>query len=248
MGQEASKLRERLQREGTWGRYFKPEYSVLDIGAGDDPIVPWAIVYDKKDDAKNTLNFDYDAQYLYNIPDASYDVVFAAHCFEHMREPIEALHHWWRVVKPGGYLIFEVPDEDLYEQGVWPSAFNPDHKYSYTISKEVSWCPVTKNLTQLIDTLPQRKVISIRTVDDGYDYSVTQVTDQTNLGASAGIEVIIQKHTTQREFITLLKRLTLCPFCGRGELIIRGLTQKNEYDVQCGACGLSATVTMPPND
>lgn len=238
MSQEASKLRERWIREGTWERYFRADRSVLDIGCSTDKIVPWARGWD--------LDLgDSDAQYLIGVPDESYDIVFSAHCLEHMRDPAEALRNWWRVLKPEGYLIFEVPDEDLYEQGIWPPQFNQDHKYTYTISKEASWSPVTKSVTRLLDTLPSRKVVSIRIVDKNYDYTRTDFKDQTDMGAEAGIEAIVQKVSRQCEFVTALHRLTLCPSCGRGELIMRGVTRERAFEIQCGACGFHGTVTIP---
>jgi hypothetical protein len=45
-----------------------------------------------------------------------------------MHDPEAALRQWWALVRPGGYLVVVVPHEDLYEQGMWPSAFNSDHK------------------------------------------------------------------------------------------------------------------------
>jgi hypothetical protein len=62
-----------------------------------------------------------------------------------------------------------VPDEDLYEQGVWPSRFNPDHKWTFTIAKHTSWSPVSVNLLDLARALPGGDVLDIRLQDDGYD-------------------------------------------------------------------------------
>jgi len=39
-----------------------------------------------------------------------------------------------------------VPDEDLYEQGVFPSTF----KWTFTIGKAQSWCPKSINLIELL--------------------------------------------------------------------------------------------------
>ncbi|MGH1556812.1 hypothetical protein ACRAWD_01360 [Caulobacter segnis] len=36
-----------------------------------------------------------------------------------MRDPKEALENWLRILKPGGHLVCLIPDEDLYEQGVF---------------------------------------------------------------------------------------------------------------------------------
>ncbi|MBV5346213.1 MAG: methyltransferase domain-containing protein, partial [Rhodoferax sp.] len=74
------------------------------------------------------------------------DFVHSSHCLEHMRDVREALKNWIRIVKPGGFLILTVPDEDLYEQGQWPSRFNTDHKWSFTIHKERSTMPSSINV------------------------------------------------------------------------------------------------------
>jgi SAM-dependent methyltransferase len=93
---------------------------------------------------------DGDAQYLHGVPDAAFDFVHSSHCLEHMVDVAEALRHWIRVLKPGGYLIVTVPDEDLYEQGAWPSRFNRDHKWTFTMAKPASWSPRSVNVVDLV--------------------------------------------------------------------------------------------------
>jgi hypothetical protein len=50
----------------------------------------------------------------------------------------------------GGHLVVAVPDEDLYEQGVWPPTFNTDHKHTYALAKRESWSPVSRNIDELL--------------------------------------------------------------------------------------------------
>jgi hypothetical protein len=75
-------------------------------------------------------------------------------------------------VKPGGFLFFIVPDEDLYEQGVFPSRFNADHKATFTICKISSWSPVSCNVFELANNLPNSKIIKIALQDLGYDRGI----------------------------------------------------------------------------
>lgn len=118
---------------------------ILDIGAGLDPITIDAEVFDKdQGDAQEV--------HLY-FPNESFDTVFSSHCLEHMVNPLEAIKSWFSLVKPGGYLIVLVPDEDLYEQGHFPSIFNSDHKATFTISKSNSWSPVSINCLNLCTSL-----------------------------------------------------------------------------------------------
>ena len=115
MGNEASKT------AALWGEEVRSllKGRGLDIGAGADPVVPGVQTFDQANGDANRID-DF-------IKD-EFDFVFSSHCLEHMHNPWLALGKWWKLVKPGGHLIVFVPDEDLYEQGYWPSLFNEDHK------------------------------------------------------------------------------------------------------------------------
>lgn len=201
---EATKFRTRWQRDGKFNQYFKGHG--IDIGCGNDPIIPDC---DKWDIEQG------DAEKMMGVANGTYDWVFSSHCLEHIINPQEALFHWWRIIKPGGYLIFLVPEEDLYEQGVWPSIFNPDHRHTFSISKSASWCPSAVNLVDMVMRLQGHKIISMRIIDEGYDHSkelIQQLArgittpnygDQTQDGAEAAIEVVIQKAPYQPPWIDL---------------------------------------------
>src|SRR4051794_2701011 len=88
---------------------------VLDIGAGSDLVCSWAECFDKGNGDANTID-------KYFEPN-TFDCVHSSHCLEHMIDPVSALASWWSILKPGGFLIIVVPDEDLYEQRIWPSLF-----------------------------------------------------------------------------------------------------------------------------
>jgi len=132
----------------------------IDIGCGPDPICPDARRFDVEDgDANDILSYVSD----------TFDFVYSSHCLEHMRDPKKALLDWWTLVKPSGHLFLIVPDEDLYEQGVFPSRFNPDHKATFTIAKAKSWSTVSINVLDLISALPDSQIISIALQDHAYD-------------------------------------------------------------------------------
>lgn len=131
----------------------------LDVGCGDDPVLPTVERFDKADGDANDLS-----RYVTK----SYDFVFASHVLEHMEDPRHALEEWLSVVRPGGHLVVIVPDEDLYEQGSFPSVFNDDHKHTFTISKTRSWSPVSVNVLDLVRGL-DAEVISVELQDHGYD-------------------------------------------------------------------------------
>ncbi len=134
--------------------------SVLDIGAGRDPVVSHAVGFDQQHGDANMIS-----SYVHQL----FDCVYSSHCLEHMRDPSKALANWWQLVKPDGHLFFTVPDEDLYEQGVFPSRFNGDHKFTFTLAKKRSWSPVSVNVLDLVRSLPHCEIVSIALNDIGYD-------------------------------------------------------------------------------
>ena len=133
---------------------------VLDIGCGADPVVPHADPFDKAQGDANTI--------LRYLQPGTYDTVHSSHCLEHMENPTAALRDWWQLVRPGGHLITVVPDEDLYEQGIWPSRFNGDHRATFRLDKAESWSPVSYDILQLHLALPGSTLISAEVHDDGY--------------------------------------------------------------------------------
>ncbi len=132
----------------------------IDIGCGPDPVAPEVRKFDVMDG---------DANHITAFVHEQFDFVYSSHCLEHMKDPQSALLEWWKLVKPGGHLILIVPDEDLYEQGVFPSRFNSDHKATFTISKAQSWSPVSGNVLCLARALPGAELISLVLQDHGYD-------------------------------------------------------------------------------
>lgn len=137
---------------------------VIDIGAGNDLICPWAEGFDVSQG---------DANYITKFrPANAYDAVCSSHCLEHMFKADDALKEWWALVKPGGYLLLTVPDEDLYEQGFFPSRFNSDHKATFRFRKSESWSPVSHDIEKMVLSLPQAQIVSAEVQSDNYDFSL----------------------------------------------------------------------------
>jgi SAM-dependent methyltransferase len=132
----------------------------IDIGYGSDPIASNVVTFDQENGDANEIT-----KYVHE----EFDFVFSSHCLEHMRNPRAAIVDWWKLVKLGGHLFFIVPDEDLYEQGVFPSRFNRDHKATFTISKARSWSPVSINVLDLAQSLPGGQLINLVLQDIDYD-------------------------------------------------------------------------------
>lgn len=155
-------MNEATKSKQYWGAIEKRaiQGSGIDIGCGPDPVSP------------NARRFDLehgDANVVSQIVKEQFDFVYSSHCLEHMHNPRLTILDWWKLVKPGGYLFVAVPDEDLYEQGVFPSRSNTDHKATFTISKSQSWSPVSCNVLELAQSLPGGQLISLQLQDRGYD-------------------------------------------------------------------------------
>ena len=192
---EASKaLMRRLADTRFATRYFVG--NGIDVGCGPDPVSLYAELFPRMGRMKSWDLPDGDAQYLQGVADASLDFVHSSHCLEHMRNPQEALHHWFRVLKPGGHLVCVVPDEDIYEQGCFPSTFNGDHKWTFTLWKEKSWSTHSLSVLELLQTLGgTAQVLKAELLDATFRYDLPRF-DQTltPVGESA-IEFVVRKRT-----------------------------------------------------
>ena len=152
----------------------------IDIGAGSDPLGNYKEFFPGMRSCRAWDIADGDAQFMEGVADASLDFVHSSHCLEHLRDPAEALRNWLRILKPGGHLVVVVPDEDLYEQGVFPSTWNSDHKWTFTIFKVRSWSPNSHNLTDLLEDLGDvARLLKIETLDATFRYGITKRIDQT---------------------------------------------------------------------
>lgn len=178
---------------------FSTRYFVgcgLDVGGGQDSLACYSELFPR---IQNVFVYDVthgDAQTLRNVPGESFDFLYSSHCLEHLRNPQEALGNWIRVVKPGGHLVINVPDEDLYEQGHWPSRYNTDHKVTFTLFKRHSWSPVSINVMDLVANVADRaSPLALHLVDQGYRYSLQSMNvDQTRTPlAEAAIEIVLRK-------------------------------------------------------
>lgn len=180
---ESSKTRA-IRGAGFDEKYFSQ--TVLDIGCGPDKVVPHAQPFDQEHgDANDILKY---------IPAQSFDTVHSSHCLEHMKDPVSALSQWWEVVKPGGYLITVVPEEDLYEQGQWPSRFNFDHKATFTLKRPTTWSPVSYDLYEIHKALPNSQIVGADMQDDCYKHELMRlgVETQTSLHMRVHLHQLLQ--------------------------------------------------------
>lgn len=169
----------------------------IDIGAGEDPLSLYGELFPRMSGLFAWDLAQGDAQVLAGVADASYDFVHSSHSLEHMRDPTVAMLNWYRVLKPGGHLVMVVPDEDLYEQGHFPSPHNPDHKWTLTINKARSWSPRSLNIMDLVWQLGDAaQVVKLELLDATYRYDLPRFDQTLTPIGECGIEVILRKRPT----------------------------------------------------
>ena len=117
--------------------HLRPAMSLLDIGCGPGNITadladrlpdgcvlgvdlpPDVIANAAAEHVRANLAFRVGDVYALDVPDDTYDVVYAHQVLQHLSEPVAALREMRRVVKPGG--IVAVRDSD-YGAFVWSPA------------------------------------------------------------------------------------------------------------------------------
>jgi SAM-dependent methyltransferase len=194
MGHATSKAVMRFLHDVRYAtRYFVG--AGIDIGAGPDPLGQFTEFFPLMTRCRAWDVRDGDAQKLIGVPDGYLDFVYSSHCLEHMNDPDAALSSWLRVLRPGGHLVAIIPDEDMYEQGHWPSKFNTDHKFTFTIYKGKSWSPVSINLIEMVVLqCSVCSVLKLERLDSTYMKGDPKDFDQTaGLVGECAIEMILRK-------------------------------------------------------
>jgi SAM-dependent methyltransferase len=166
----------------------------LDIGAGPDALGQYAEQFPLMASCRAWDVKDGDAQLLAAVADASLDFAHSSHCLEHLRDPREALHHWLRILKPGGHLVVMIPDEDLYEQGVFPSTYNADHKWTFTMHKADSWSAKSVNLMELLtDFADCAQTIKVEQLDATFRFQLPRFDQTSTPVGECSLEFIMRK-------------------------------------------------------
>lgn len=103
--------------------FTHPKRAILDVGTSSGNFMEVAIQHGWRakglepfpDDVKTCKDKGLDvtlglAECL-PYPDNTFDVVHTSHVFEHLEDPLLAAQEAWRVLKPGGLLFIEVPNQ-----------------------------------------------------------------------------------------------------------------------------------------
>ena len=157
---ETWKAKERRIKDGFFDKYCNGRG--IDIGCRSDVLLPTCDLWDL------TISPDMDAKFMAGIKDETYDFVYSSHCLEDIDEPKVALINWYRILKPGGYLILFIPHRDLFERVHFlPSPCNKDHKHFFLIDKHEA--PHTLGIIPLItEVLTNYELLYVKKCDDGY--------------------------------------------------------------------------------
>lgn len=194
---ECSKsIARRLSDPNFSNRYFVGRG--IDIGGKPDPLALYAGMFSRLQQVRTWDWEDGDAQHLETVADDALDFVHSSHCLEHLVDPREGLRNWLRVVKPGGYLVITVPDEDMYEQGVFPSTFNRDHKWTFTIFKHASWCERSINVLDLVRDLGEHaELVRVEQLSSTYRFDLPRFDQTLTPVGECGIEFVVRKRPAE---------------------------------------------------
>jgi len=110
----------------------------LDLGACGGPIVPHAICIDLAwgSNARTSLN-SYPTHLVCGFDafpwfrSEAFDFVYSSHQLPNLKNLHAILLEWLRIIRPGGYLVLFLPDEQAYVQHCLANKTvpNPGHRY-----------------------------------------------------------------------------------------------------------------------
>jgi catechol 2,3-dioxygenase-like lactoylglutathione lyase family enzyme len=178
---ETSKARARRLRDGFFDAYCTGKG--LDVGFGGDLLAPNCQPWD----------FEHgDGQHLTGLADGSFDFVYSSHTLEHIPDPEAALRNWWRVLKPGGFLLLYVPHRDLFEKKqTLPSRWNREHLRFFLPDRDEP--PDTVGIRSLISrVLTNEEVIYVRECSEGHTVS----DPDRHSDGEYSIEAVVHKRAT----------------------------------------------------
>lgn len=151
------------RRGPEFGRYFKG--SGIDVGCGADNIGIYRNKFPKMRTVRGWDLEDGDGELLASVGDNTVNWVHSSHSLEHMRSWSNALKNWTRVCVRGGYVICTVPSWEMYEHRTWPSRFNSDHKWAFSLVEHGG--PVVLLSEEVLSMFGD--VVILREITDGYN-------------------------------------------------------------------------------
>ena len=121
---ETQKIRPRIEK------YLTGRSMIVDYGCGQDKIFPTAIGID----LRAMPGVDHVLKNIYDVYQFGHrkgwqdkvDIIYSSHFLEHIDNDAFMVTVWTDLLKPGGYLILYLPDDDYYD-----NQSNPEHLHWY---------------------------------------------------------------------------------------------------------------------
>jgi len=165
---------------------------ILDVGAGDDPlVVPHedVVAFDLPDGGGDDLTTFFPSK-------EKWDVIHGSHVWEHFLNPIVGVNSWLECLKPNGKIVSCVPDLRLYEGLQFPSKYNAGHRSTWSMDIATFHSPIHCKLPEWLRQFPV-KILRCELMTTNYNFSLAPGTvDQTynfDLGVECCIEMVLEK-------------------------------------------------------
>ena len=134
----------------------EPGLVIYDLGAGRHKTLPGAMGVDIEPVTDIQASIDD----MPMIKSDTVDKIISRHSFEHLIDPVKALAEWARILKPGGEIIFVLPDYEALDT-MNPILSGGFHCHAYT----------KKSLSALIEVAPSLHVVQeMRDVVPGWSF------------------------------------------------------------------------------
>jgi predicted SAM-dependent methyltransferase len=178
---------------------FATRYMVgaaIDIGSGDDSLSNYQHMFPLLKSVRSWDKRDGDAMTMSTVEDDSYDLVHSSHCLEHLSMPTLALLSWMKICKPGGHLIIVVPDFAQYEHYEWPSRYNAEHQWSFSIDgKTLHDHHIVLTAPDIVNTFAygRMRLLKLELVERSYNPVWTRADQSLSPACEPAIEIICQK-------------------------------------------------------
>ena len=147
-----------------------------------------------------------DLQDVPGVDEQSYDFVHASHRFQLLSNPQKALARWLDLVKPGGYVVFTVPDEDFLssrntvvlttpgDTGAHSNSSENNRNTRFTIHKPEQESSTSRNVLDIARTFSRvASCERIALIRDNYEDGQQNEEPDTRRFAECVIEVVLRK-------------------------------------------------------
>ena len=152
-----------------------------------------------------------DGEVLAKVADESQDFVIANHVLEHMPDPIKALGHWLRVLRPGGILFLSLPDGrhtfDRFREPTTLEHLLRDHAEGPEVSRWQHYREWAKYIEGRGDETLDERAAEYEAIDERNHFHVW--TADTFLGMLPGFGLpctVEAAQRTQHDFVCILAK------------------------------------------